>query len=192
MSCACAASCIRVHFILVDIHLSIVCRCECSRTRTCACHHLSETGDCAGTVSTHNMLHATCVSCCASAMRDRWHICTSSDCMHHSCPYHISCSVTALALTRGPGGLRQYDSSRGNKKYKMDLEASLYIPKEMSTTGEREGGEMLGVGGGTTSASTSWHDDARGCDIMYVTLPFSSRFRLLARFRFRFDRIPRT
>src|SRR5688572_7516478 len=36
-------------------------------------------------------------------------------------------STRALTLPAGPGGLRQFDSRRGNKKQKMDLEACVWL-----------------------------------------------------------------
>ena len=36
--------------------------------------------------------------------------------------------IEAIALPRGEGGLRQFDDARGNKKFKLDLEACVAIP----------------------------------------------------------------
>ncbi len=54
-------------------------------------------------------------------------------------------SVRALALPRGPGGLRQFDDLRGNKASKLDLEANLVV--------QLNGEELLiAFGSGSTPA----------------------------------------
>jgi hypothetical protein len=44
--------------------------------------------------------------------------------------------VVSLALPRGPGNQRQYDTNRDNKRLKFDLESSVYIPAALSPTKE--------------------------------------------------------
>jgi hypothetical protein len=53
--------------------------------------------------------------------------------------------VTALALPAGPGGRRQFDDGRGNKRHKLDLEAAAVV---------RAGGAetLLAFGSGSTPA----------------------------------------
>ncbi|HEU4411596.1 MAG TPA: hypothetical protein VFS43_40505 [Polyangiaceae bacterium] len=53
--------------------------------------------------------------------------------------------VSPLTLPAGPGGLRQFDDVRGNKRHKLDLEASAVVPAK--------GGELLlAFGSGSTPA----------------------------------------
>src|SRR5262245_57603151 len=53
--------------------------------------------------------------------------------------------VSPLPLPAGPGGLRQFDEGRGNKRHKLDLEASAVVPAK--------GGEvLLAFGSGSTPA----------------------------------------
>jgi len=50
--------------------------------------------------------------------------------------------VEAVALPRGPGGLRQFDDVRGNKRHKLDLEAILSL----------EDGRLVAFGSGSSPA----------------------------------------
>jgi hypothetical protein len=51
----------------------------------------------------------------------------------------------ALTLPAGEGGLRQFDETRGNKRFKLDLEACVAVP-------DGRGGEtLLGFGSGSTA-----------------------------------------
>jgi hypothetical protein len=55
----------------------------------------------------------------------------------------------ALTLPAGEGGARQFDDVRGNKRFKLDLEACTAVP-------DREGGEvLLAFGSGSTAARES-------------------------------------
>lgn len=55
-------------------------------------------------------------------------------------------SVHAVTLPAGPGGLRQFDTGRGNKRHKLDLEAALAL-------GRPDGGwDVLALGSGSTLA----------------------------------------
>lgn len=55
--------------------------------------------------------------------------------------------VTALALPRGTGGLRQFGGDRDNKRHKPDLEAALVLGD----------GRLLLLGSGSTAQRTTWY-----------------------------------
>ncbi len=54
-----------------------------------------------------------------------------------------SLQVDAIPLSAGEGGLRQFDDVRGNKRFKLDLEASVTVPT-------LDGDLLLALGSGST------------------------------------------
>lgn len=56
-------------------------------------------------------------------------------------------TVDAITLPAGPGGKRQFDEGRGNKKHKFDLEAAL-------TVATSEGEELWAFGSGSSAVRT--------------------------------------
>lgn len=54
----------------------------------------------------------------------------------------------SISLPASQGGDRQFQKSRGNKEFKLDLEASIYVPKEYSPL--NDSGFFLGFGSGSS------------------------------------------
>lgn len=60
-------------------------------------------------------------------------------------PRDPSADVVSIPLPAGPGGLRQFDETRGNKRHKLDLEACVVVP----------GPVLLAFGSGSTDRRES-------------------------------------